>query len=378
MALIRRMRARIAGSLGLVCAAVALTGLQPEAVAQTSDIAIQDITRLEGYGTDRLWGMGLVVGLNGTGDSAKVTPKARQLAVLMEHAGNPIAGLEEALEARSVAIVMVTAKLPETGVLTGDEYHLDVQTVFDAKSLEGGNLFLTPMRGANPGNPYIYAFGSGKLSFDGASRTSGRVSHGCRIIKDLRKSVVSEFGTVTFQIRENYASNGTATLIANLINQDRQGLRSEGAPPIARALDERSVVVDIPDEELANPVRFIADLQKIVFDQSLLRMRPRIVVNEAAGLIVITGNVVIKPTVISSGGLVVTTTEPEIPATLENPLITQSNSTLVATGGDADSVAQAQALLEAMRRMNVPVQEQIQMFRELSRSGALSVPVEFQ
>jgi len=378
MALIRRMREAVAGSLGLACAVIALCGPAPSASAQNSDIAIQDITRLEGYGSDRLWGMGLVFGLPATGDSAKVTPKARQLAVLMEHAGNPIAGLEEALAAKGVAIVMVTARLPETGVLTGDEYHLDVQTMFDAKSLEGGNLFLTPMRGSNPGNPYIYAYGAGKITFDGPITTSGRVSHGCRIIRDLRKSVVSEYGTVTFQIRENYASNGTATLIANLINQDRQGLRAEGAPPIARARDERSVVVSIPDEELSNPVRFIADLQKIVFDQSLLRMRPRIVINEAAGLIVITGNVVIKPTVIASGGLVVTTTEPEIPATLENPLITQSNSTLVSTGGDPASVAQAQALLEAMRRMEVPVEEQIQMFRALAESRALSVPVEFQ
>jgi len=381
MACIRRTRRGNVGWLGmigLVCAWVALASVVPQASAQNSDIAIQDITRLQGYGSDRVWGMGLVMGLSNTGDSSKVLPRARQIAQLLEHAGNPIPGLDEAFEARAVAVVMVSARLPEGGVVRGDEYHLDVQTMFDARSLAGGNLFLTPMRGALPGDPYIYAIGAGKISFDGPSRTSGRVPHGCRIIRDIRKPVVSEYGTVTFQVRENYASNGTATLIANLINQDRQGLRADGAPPIARALDERSVVVEIPDEELSNPVRFIADLQKIAFDQSLLRMRPRIVINEQAGLIAITGNVVIRASVISSGGLVVTTTEPDIPATLENPIIRQSNSTLVSTGGDPASVAQAQALLEAMRRMEVPVQEQIQMFRVLAESRALSVPLEFQ
>lgn len=381
MGFIRRMRRLVTDRvcpIGLVCAGIALVGWTPAGPALGGDISVQDITRLKGHGSDRLWGMGLVMGLPGTGDSADLLPRARQIAKLMEHAGNPVPGLEEAMEASSVAIVMVTARLPEGGVVAADEYHLDVQTMFDAKSLEGGSLFLTPMRGSLPTDPHIYALGAGKLSFDSAITTSARVPNGCRIIRDIEKPVVNGEGRLTFQVRENYASMTTTTLIASLINQDRQGLRADGARPIARARNERSVEVIIPDEELANPVRFIADLQKITFDESLMHMRPRIVINEQVGLITITGNVVIKPSVISSGKLVVTTIEPEIPATPENPEIRQSNSMLFAATDDTQAVAQAQSLLEAMRRMEVPVQEQIQMFKALEQGSALSVPLEFQ
>lgn len=376
----RRMRPRQAGLKAVVvalCAWLAL-GVIPAACAQTSDISIQDITRLKGLGSDELWGMGLVFGLPGTGDSAKIAPKARQLAQLLEQAGNPMPGIEEALDTRSVAIVMVTASLPEESVVQGDEFDLSAQAVFDAKDLTGGRLFLTPMRGALPGDPYIYALGSGMITPDGSGvPTIGRIADGCRVIRDIKKPVVDNFGTVTLQVRENFASATTTTLLANLINQDRQGLRADGAPPIARAIDERSVVIEIPDEELVNPIRFIADLQKITFDASLLSVRPRIVINERAGVITITGNVVIRPSVVASANLVVTTTEPRIPATLENPLISQSNSTVVSTAMDERSGAQAQALLDAMRRLEVPVQEQIEIFRTLQDSSALSVPLEF-
>jgi len=376
----RRMRPKWAGSTAVIaalCAWLAL-GTAPGARAQTSDISIQDITRLKGQGSDRLWGMGLVFGLPGSGDSSKVRPKARQLAQLLEHAGNPIPGIEEALDTKSVAIVMVTARLPEESVVAGDEFHLRVSTMYDAKSLDGGELFLTPMRGSSPTDPWIYAFGAGPISPDGSGvSTVGRVSNGCRVIREIKKPVVDNFGVVTLQVRENFASATTTTLLANLINQDRQGLRTDGAPPIARAMDDRSVVVEIPDEELVNPIRFIADLQKIRFDASLLSIRPRIVINERAGVITITGNVVIRPSVVASGSLVVTTTEPEIPATLDNPLITQSNSTTVSTTADERAGAQAQALLDAMRRLEVPVQQQIEIFKNLQESSALSVPLEY-
>jgi flagellar P-ring protein precursor FlgI len=367
----------LTGAVAALCAWLAL-GLTPVASGQTSDISVQDITRLKGLGSDELWGMGLVFGLPGTGDSAKVVPKARQLAQLLEQAGNPIPGIEEALDTKSVAIVMVTASLPEESVVAGDVFHLSVQTMFDAKDLTGGRLFLTPMRGSLPGDPYVYAFGAGPVSPDGSGvPTVGRVSNGCRVIRDISKPVVSDFGVVTLQVRENYASAATTTLIANLINQDRQGLRADGAPPIAKAVNERSVVVEIPDEELSNPIRFIADLQKITFDASLLTMEPRIVINERAGVIMITGNVVIQESVVASGNLVVTTTLPEIPATLENPLITQSNSTAVGTTQNPKNAAQAQALLDAMRRLEIPVQDQIEVFRALERAGVINAQLEY-
>ncbi len=373
----RPIRAGLTGAVAALCAWLAL-GLTPVASGQTSDISVQDITRLKGLGSDELWGMGLVFGLPGTGDSAKVVPKARQLAQLLEQAGNPIPGIEEALDTKSVAIVMVTASLPEESVVAGDVFHLSVQTMFDAKDLTGGRLFLTPMRGSLPGDPYVYAFGAGPVSPDGSGvPTVGRVSNGCRVIRDISKPVVSDFGVVTLQVRENYASAATTTLIANLINQDRQGLRADGAPPIAKAVNERSVVVEIPDEELSNPIRFIADLQKITFDASLLTMEPRIVINERAGVIMITGNVVIQESVVASGNLVVTTTLPEIPATLENPLITQSNSTAVGTTQNPKNAAQAQALLDAMRRLEIPVQDQIEVFRALERAGVINAQLEY-
>lgn len=377
MGVVRRMRRGIGRLLALavLCAGTALP--VSSVSAQSNDISMQDITRLGGHGTDKLWGIGLVFGLPGTGDSSKVLPKARMLAELMQQGGAPAAGIDEMFEARSVAVVMVTASLPEGGAVDGDLYHLDVQTMFDAKSLDGGNLMLTPMRGSMPTDPTVYAMGHGKIVVEGRFSTSGRVSNGCRLIADIRRIAVKD-GRLLLNVRENFASMTVTDLLANLINQDRQGLRADGQPPIAWAVDDRSVVVEIPAEELENPVRFISQIQKITFDESLLQIEPRIVINEQAGVIAITGNVVVRTSILSSGKLVITQIEPEIPATAQNPVIRQSNSALLSTTANRQPTASAQAVLEAMRRLDVPVQEQIAMFKALADSGGLSVRPIFQ
>lgn len=363
--------------LAALGACLALLSAAPAALAQVTDVSIEELTRLRGQGTDEWWGMGLVIGLSNTGDSPNLLPKARMLAALLENAGASVPDLEEAMSGRSIAVVMVTARLPETSVVVGDRFDVHVQTMFDAKSLEGGRLLLAPLKGAQPGDPNIYGVASGLLTDDGSGiPTVARVSRGCRVIRDTRRFVI-ENGMVTFHVRENYADFTTTSLIADLINQDRQGLRADGAPPIAIAQDDRSVSVMIPEEEYANPMRFIASIQKIRFDQSLLSLEPKITINERAGVITITGDVIIRPTVISSGNLVVTVLEPEIPPTPANPEIRQSNATLIGTG-DTRANAQAQSLLEAMRRLEVPVAEQISIFRTLEANTALSVQINWE
>ncbi|MFG0291598.1 MAG: flagellar basal body P-ring protein FlgI [Phycisphaerales bacterium JB065] len=361
--------------LATIGACLALLSAAPAVIAQVSDVSIEELTRLQGQGSDEWWGLGLVIGLPNTGDSPDLLPKARMLASLLENAGAAVPDLEEAMAGRSIAVVMVTARLPESSVVKGDRFDVHVQTMFDAKDLTGGRLLLAPLRGAKPGDALVYGYASGLLSSDGSDTpTVARVAKGCRVVQDTRRFVI-ENGTVTFHVRENYADYTTTSLIADLINQDRQGLRADGAPPIALALDDRSVRVTIPEEEYGNPTRFIAGLQKIRFDQSLLNLEPKITIDERAGVITITGDVIIRPTVITSGNLVVTVIDPAIPATPANPEIRQSNATLISTTADPKSNAQAQSLLEAMRRLEVPVADQIHIFRTLEQNTALSVSI---
>lgn len=368
---------RIGIVFSLIGACLALLTVSPDAMAQGNDVSINDLTRLRGLGVDEVWGFGIVMGLPGSGDSPDLLPKARSLAVLMEHGGMPAASLEELMAGRSIAIVMVTARLPEGSMVTGDLVDAHVQAVYDAKSIRGGRLIASSLMSALPGHTETIAIASGLLESDGSDvSTVARVSRGARLIQDIDKDVVAG-GQLVLQVRENYARGGfkAATLIADLINQDRQGLRADGAPPIAVAKNDRSVIVTIPEEEMGNPVRFIASLQKIRFDQSLLDLDPAITIDQRAGVISITGNVLITPSVITSGNLVVTVLEPPIPATPANPEIRQSNSTLFGTSNNPNAQAGAQLLLEAMRRLEVPVQDQIFIFRTLEQNNALSVPI---
>ena len=332
-------------------------------------LSVQDMVTMGGTGENTLWGLGFVVGLQGSGDSADSLPLARQLAGLLEKGGSPVPDLLELTGGKNIARVMVTCTLPREGARKGEQFDVHVQAWHNAKSLRGGRLFITPLQGPIAGQG-VFAFAEGPVVLEGDVLTTGIVRRGAQVTWDFRMNVIDRGGMMTLVVKPEYAGWTTAKLLANTINQDRQGLR-EDVEEIARAMDSKSVRVRIPEAELGNPANFIGNILSIQLDPSLLTLPARVIVNERTGSIVVTGDVEISPTVISHRDLVVTTITPPILATPDNPRIERSNVTAVDTVDDERGAARLEDLLEAMKALDVPVADRIAILSQMHAIGHL-------
>lgn len=331
--------------------------------------SLQELVRLKGHGKSELRGFGLVVGLPGTGDSAKELVVARPLAKLLENEGNPVGKFEELAQGKSIALVMVSCEVPETGARADDELDIFVSAVNNPKSIEGGRLFLAPLRGPLPGQG-VFAMASGPVITEGANRSVGRVRGGAKIVRDIETPTIAQDWTITLIIKNPVASWTTSQLVASTINQHRLSF-DETAQEIAHAADDRTVRVMIPEVERSNPANFISDILGIRFDPSLIDLPARIVVNEREKAIVVTGDVDISPALITHGDLVITTINPPPQASPGNPLVERAKWAEIGTTGRPRERAKLADLLAAFKQLDVTVEDQIAILNMLNKTGKL-------
>ncbi|MEM1166949.1 MAG: flagellar basal body P-ring protein FlgI [Planctomycetota bacterium] len=333
-------------------------------------LQIQDIAFLDGEGGGEIWGLGLVTGLRGSGDRADSIPRARQIAELLERAGNPAPDIQEILQADNMAMVLVQVRIPPGGANRGDTLDVRVQTWYNATSLRGGQLFITPLQGPLPGQG-VFAYASGSIEIeDEGHQTAGIIRGGATVTYEIENSVISRDGSITLNIHPQYAGWPTARLLANTINQHRQGFFDSSAK-LAVAVDANSVRVTIPEPELADPASFLGDVLSVQVSSSLLSLPARVIVNEKRGSIVVTGNVEISPAVIAHGDLVVTTITPEPPPNPALPDVRQRNVVAVDSTGDQRAAANLADLLNVMEQLDVPVRDQIALLAKLHKVGHL-------
>ncbi len=323
---------------------------------------VRDICRVKGQEENTLQGMGLVVGLKGTGDGASL-PTTRALANMMRLMGNPLPlspdgapMLQELKDAKNVALVMVTATVPAQGARQGDELSCKVNAL-SAKSLDGGYLLTTPLVGPRPGEPQVYALAQGPMHLDDPSRpASARIHNGCRLETDFRNPFVGE-DYITLVLQKDHATWQTAQEVAAAINSeyDFQDTRRPDARP-ATALDQVNVVVQIPPHYRNNPAQFVA----LVMDARLavVAASRRVVVNERAGTIVVGADVEIGPVAITHNGLTIQTGE------------TTANQFVGAETG-ASPRTRLEGLIQALNAIKAPPKDMIEIIKGLQRSGAL-------
>ncbi|MEN6347305.1 MAG: flagellar basal body P-ring protein FlgI [Armatimonadia bacterium] len=277
-----------------------LAGLLPQtgqAVPSTA-VRLKDIATLVGTTGQKLMGYGLVVGLDGTGDSTQSVLTAQALANMLEHFDLRLQPSEVTTE--NVAAVMVTAALPAVA-REGDRLDLTVASVGDAKSLYGGILLPTPLRG-DDGN--VYALGQGAVSIGGMNAKAGGQSvqknHALTGQAPAAGTVIKAVqGTPTtdrlqFSLRDPDFT--TASRVAQAINAQ---LGTKGARPVG----PECVEVAVPQERRGDVVGLIAELESlsVVGDTAA-----RVVVNERTGTIIIGGDVRILPVAVAHGGLTIT------------------------------------------------------------------------
>lgn len=334
---------------------------------------VGEIARIEGQGETVLWGVGLVMGLPGTGDSGKELAMARPLAEVLRNSGIPIAEFSELKNSTSVALVQVQCRLPESGARADDTFDVRVSVINSAKSLKGGTLFLTPLRGPYRGSD-VYAVAEGDVVVeDAATPTVGRVRYGARMRLDVLMPGVTGDSFVLV-LRPHFAGWGAATEVAAAITQTVYGRKAEelgSLRPPATAIDDRTVRVDIPDAERKDRALFVASVLGTRINAALLKLPAQVICNPRSGAIIITGDVEISPTAITHKDLTITTTIPPPTPTAANPLLETARWTEAGTTLTPNEKAKLADLLAAFKQLNVPVTEQIAILEMLHKGGQL-------
>lgn len=344
--------------------------IAPPAPAQP----IRELVRIEGQEVSVIRGLGLVTGLAGTGDSASELAMARPLAEVLRSNGNPIPDFKDLGKTKSVALVMVRSLIPESGARSGDRFDATVTTLGSAKSLQGGVLFLSPMRGPAPGSP-VYAVADGLLQIDEPNTaTVGRIRGGAVMLRGIRTTDLGS--TFTLILKPYFAGWSAASEIASRINQEWYGtadpeqMASIGEP-IATAFDEREIRIQIPDPERANKAAFVSDVLSTTVNAQLLGLPAAVIVNERTGGIVVTADVRIGPVAITHKDLTITTTLPPPQPTQASPIVQQRRWAGVQTGAKPRETAKLQDLLAAFERLDVPPKDQIDIIYMIERAGML-------
>ncbi|SER93620.1 flagellar P-ring protein precursor FlgI [Rhizobium sp. NFR03] len=266
---------------------------------------IKDVASLQSGRDNQLIGYGLVVGLQGTGDSLRSSPFTEQsLRAMLQNLGISTQGGES--RSKNIAAVLVTANLPPFAS-PGSRIDVTVGSLGDSTSLRGGTLVMTSLSGADG---QIYAVAQGSIVVTGFSAegdaatlqqgitTAGRVPNGAIIERELPAKFKDAVNLV-LQLRNPDFS--TAVGMAAAIN--RYG-REQFGGQIAEARDSQTVVIDKP--KMADLARLMADVENLVIETDV---PARVVVNERTGTIVIGQDVQISPVAVSFGTLTVQVTE---------------------------------------------------------------------
>lgn len=347
------------------------------ALPASAQVRIKDITEVSGAQQNQLIGLGLVVGLDQTGSRSTFT---QQLAVDLLQRQGVTTGIfsqlpsESVLRSTSIAAVQVTAEIGPF-VRQGGKIDVVVSTMDDSRSLQGGTLLFTALRGADG---EVYATAQGPVSIGGFSVTAqasgvqknhlnaGRVPNGAIVVKEAPGEVIAE-GRARLLIKE--PDFNTSRLIAKTIN-DR-------LPGVALPLDPGSVLLCVPADLCKNPTQFLAEV-------GLLEVRPdvpaRVVINERTGTVVAGENVSIATTAVCHGNLyigVATSTiisQPQPFSGGQTAVVPQATISAAEERRRLIVVPQSVTVAEVARALNalgVTPRDLIAIFQTLKTAGAL-------
>jgi flagellar P-ring protein FlgI len=275
-------------------------------------VRLKEIAAVQGVRTNQLTGYGLVVGLDGTGDQTTQTPFTTQSvqAMLQQMGINMPAGT--AMQLKNVAAVLVTATLPAFAQ-PGQAIDINVSSMGNAKSLRGGTLIATPLKGADG---QIYAMAQGNVVVGGAGASAGgskvqvnhlsagRIPEGATVERSVPTPWL-QGSTIQYDLRAD--DFNTAREVANAINR----VKGNGT---AEAISGRSVAVNLPMQP-GERVAFMADLENLTIDRAA--PSAKVVINARTGSVVLNQAVTVGACAVAHGNLSVTISS--------TPIISQPN-----------------------------------------------------
>ncbi|MEW5887254.1 MAG: flagellar basal body P-ring protein FlgI [Pseudomonadota bacterium] len=343
---------------------------------------IQDVAAVQGVRSNPLTGYGLVVGLDGTGDQAAQMPfSAQSLRNYLEQHGLSLPPGAN-FQPRNVAAVLVTAQLPAFAQ-PGQAIDITVSSIGNARSLRGGTLITTPLRGVDG---QIYALAQGNLIVGGAGAAAagaqvvinhlsvGRIPNGGQVERSVPTPLL--LGT-TIDLNLNAADFQTARRVALSINQ------AKGAGT-AQALDGRVVRLRAPTDPNER-VAFLADIEQLPLQ--LAPPTARVVVNSRTGSVVMNQSVTLAPAAVAHGNLTVTirvTPQVAMPPPFAPPgtppvVVEQAEVQIGQEGGALIQLPASTQLSEVVRALNAmgaTPMDLVSILQALRAAGSLRAELE--
>ncbi len=347
-----------------------------------TNVRLKDITDVQGSYTHDIIGYGIVVGLEGTGDGSKSMFTIQSIANMLEYYGINVD--KKKLKPKNVAAVMVTANYPTHGKI-GSQLDVTLSSIGDAKSLQGGNLLLTPL--TNPiskGESEVYANASGPISIGGFNISSGtgdnfrknytlvgRIPSGATITKESEERILQTDGSISLYLKTpDFTTSVRVTKSINNFFGEK----------IASTIDKAEIKIDLPKkykDDNSMAMEFVALMEGIKVQTDNIA---KVVVNERTGTIIIGENVKLNQVAISHGNI-------SIKIDKENKVIqpnafsggvttNQQNSTLQVEEDLAQVIQNKETttlkqLVDALNKLGVTPRDMISIFQALKEAGAL-------
>jgi flagellar P-ring protein FlgI len=371
----RATRASARAVACIVAAVLAFASFTPANAASR----IKDLANVEGVRDNQLIGYGLVVGLQGTGDTINNSPFTKQsITAMLERLGVNIRG--QNLSLKNVAAVMVTANLPAFST-QGTRIDVTVSALGDAKSLQGGTLLVTPLLGAD-GNVYAVAQGSlaiGGFQVQGEAAsitrgvpTVGRIANGAIIEREI-EFALNSLPNVRLALRN--ADFTTAKRVAAAINDF---LGAATAEPV----DPSTVALTVPKEYANNVVALLTEIEQLQIEPDLAA---KIIIDERSGIIVMGRDVRVSMVAVSQGNLTVTISEtPQVsqPAPFSRGRTVVVPRTKVGVQEDGRKLAivpdgvSLQQLVDGLNALGIGPRDLISILQAIKAAGAVQADVE--
>lgn len=335
---------------------------------------LKDVAQIEGMRGNQLYGYGLVTGLNGTGDGIQAQFTIRSIANMLEGFGVRID--PKLTQVKNTAAVLVTATLPAFA-RPGTNIDVSVASIGDSKSLQGGTLIFTPLRGAD-GNTYAVA--QGALSVGGFAVASGgdsaQQNHPTNAVIANGASVERSIPFDLFQSKRirvvlREADFTTVTRVVGVIN----GYLGR---PFATAIDGASIEVPIAAEFVKDPIGLVSSIENLQVDVDTVA---RVVVNERTGTVIMGDNVRVSKVALAHGNLNITI-RAETQVSQPNAL-SEGGQTAVVQNTDVNVGEETKKLnvvggevtlgdlVQGLNALGVTPRDLISIFSALKKSGAL-------
>lgn len=341
---------------------------------------IKDLASIEGVRSNQILGYGIVVGLNGTGDTLNNAPFTKQsLQAMLERLGVNTRGAN--MRTANVAAVMVTANLPPFAT-QGTRLDITVSALGDSKSLQGGTLLATPLLGADG---EVYAVSQGPVAISGfsAEAEAAKITRGVPTVGRIANG-----GIVEREI--DFALNKLKTLRLSLRNPDLTTARRVAAAindfiggDSAEPTDPSTIVLQIPPRFQGNMIRLLTDIEQ-------LRVEPdqgaRVVIDERSGIIVMGRDVRVSTVAVAQGNLTVTISEePQVSQPNEfargrTVVVPRSSVKVDTEGGNKLALVKESVtlreLVDGLNALGIGPRDLISILQAIKTAGALQAEIE--